>query len=68
MNQSISVDKVQEFIDREAIKELTYQEEERKFRSLKLSILERAEEQLIKAFKNNDTAMVAAIAEVLKTV
>jgi hypothetical protein len=68
MNKSINTEKLQEFIDSEAIKELTPQEEVRKFQSLKLSILEQAEEQLTRAFKNNDSAMVAAIAEVLKTI
>jgi|GEM_PF-2841283 len=66
MNESITTKKLQEFINIEASRELTPQEEMRKFQSLKLSILEQAEEQLTRAFKNNDTAMVAAIEEVLK--
>lgn len=68
MNKSINAKKLQEFIDTEATEELTPQEKMWKYQSLKLSILEQAEEQLIKAFKNNDTAMVAAIAEILKTI
>lgn len=63
----IDLSKLQDFINTESIEESTPQEEMRKSQSLKLSILEQAEEHLERALKNNDTAMVAAIAEVLKS-
>lgn len=66
--KNINVNDLQKFIEGNSNKELTPQEEIRKFQSLKLSILEQAEEQLTRAFKNNDTAMVAAIAEIVKAI
>lgn len=68
MNESINAKKLKEFINTEVTEELTPQEEMRKVQSLNFSILAQAEEQLTRAFKNNDTAMVAAIAEVLKSI
>ncbi|MGM0337661.1 hypothetical protein [Enterococcus sp. AZ007] len=68
MKELISAEKLQEFIKSEVSRELTPQEEVQKAQSLRLSILEQAEEQLRKAFENNNTAMVAAIAEVLNTI
>lgn len=64
----IVLKRLQDYVNRETKEELTLQDEMRKFQSLRLSILEQSEEYLQKALKNNDTAMVAAIAEILKTI
>lgn len=68
MNESINTKKLQEFINTEAAEELTPQEEMRKFQSLKLSILEQVEKYLKRALETNDSAMVAAIAEIVKAI
>ncbi|MEW2696836.1 MULTISPECIES: hypothetical protein [Enterococcus] len=66
--KKIDPKKVQAFIEREANEELTPQEEMRKFQSLKLSILEQVEKYLKRALETNDSAMVAAIAEIVKAI
>jgi len=68
MNTTISVNKLQELVNENSTKEMTTQEITEAVFQKKYEILEVVSAQLEIALKEKDSAMVAAIAEVLKTI
>ena len=68
MSESIAIKKLQKFINSEENRKLTPQEEIRKIQSIKAIMIEDVREAMKQAIKEKDSAMVAAIAEILKSI
>lgn len=64
--QKINKEKIEKFIEENTEREMTRQDLEKDLLRLKHSILEQAEKNLKFAVENENSTMVAAIAEIMK--